>query len=211
MSSQLRMAGMHLAESAEWYSPRAFTEAAHEVMGGIDLDPASSAIANTVVRAERFYTETDDGLTKPWEGRIWLNPPTPPRAWWERLVATYTHEAGVGVYLSYSIEPLASSQTWTPMLPMLACSLCIPVKRIRFLSTAPDAAARLRKELATRAEKKNKGSTKGEREWLAELDAMAPDALVEGDAPPHASAIVGVGVDPEKFERAYRHLGMVKR
>ena len=46
-----------------------------EGMGEIDLDPATSAEANETVLAAEFYTETDDGLKKPWRGRVWLNPP----------------------------------------------------------------------------------------------------------------------------------------
>jgi len=61
--------------SYEWYTPKKYVEAAREVMGGIDLDPASSEIANQTVGAKTYYTLDDDGLTHGWKGKTWANPP----------------------------------------------------------------------------------------------------------------------------------------
>ncbi len=49
----------------------------HQALGGadsFDLDPAS-AIDQPWATARAHYTELDNGLIKPWFGRVWLNPP----------------------------------------------------------------------------------------------------------------------------------------
>lgn len=69
------MLAQHMAKSNEHYTPAAYIEAARAVMGAIDLDPASCAVANETVKAARIYTKDDDGLGQVWPGRVWLNPP----------------------------------------------------------------------------------------------------------------------------------------
>jgi phage N-6-adenine-methyltransferase len=48
---------------------------ARQVLGKIDIDPASNAFANQTVQATTYYTKEDDGLSKEWQGKMWLNPP----------------------------------------------------------------------------------------------------------------------------------------
>jgi DNA N-6-adenine-methyltransferase (Dam) len=64
-----------LTISNEHYTPERYIEAARHVLGDIDLDPATSLKANQIVRAARYFTANDDGLTKQWFSRVWLNPP----------------------------------------------------------------------------------------------------------------------------------------
>lgn len=59
----------------EYYTPIPIIEASREVMGGIDLDPTSSDIANLYVGAPLYYTIETDGYTKDWHGNVWFNPP----------------------------------------------------------------------------------------------------------------------------------------
>lgn len=59
----------------EYYTPEVYIEAARTVMGGIDLDPASDPFPQGWIKAGRYFTIRDDGLSNPWSGRVFLNPP----------------------------------------------------------------------------------------------------------------------------------------
>lgn len=59
----------------EWYTPEEYIQAARDVFGEIDLDPASSDKAQEIVGAQKHFTKADNGLARQWHGRIWLNPP----------------------------------------------------------------------------------------------------------------------------------------
>ena len=77
-AAELKARANHLAQgtgAVEWYTPQDYVEAARFVLGAIDLDPASAPRAQEWIKAKTFFTEQDDGLTKEWRGRIWLNPP----------------------------------------------------------------------------------------------------------------------------------------
>jgi phage N-6-adenine-methyltransferase len=63
------------SDQNDWRTPRKFLDAARAVMGGIDLDPATSVEANETVKAKKIYVQADNGLTQRWKGRVWLNPP----------------------------------------------------------------------------------------------------------------------------------------
>ena len=67
--------GTQLTGKVEWYTPPQYVEAAREVMGSIDCDPASSVLAQKVIQAKIYYTFQTNGLAHKWNGNIWLNPP----------------------------------------------------------------------------------------------------------------------------------------
>jgi hypothetical protein len=60
----------------DYYTPKHFVECIRAALGGcIDLDPASHVMANEVIQAQRFFTKDQNGLSQPWDGRVFLNPP----------------------------------------------------------------------------------------------------------------------------------------
>jgi ParB family chromosome partitioning protein len=70
-----RAHAMYNTGENEWYTPSNLIECARSFMGAIDLDPASSALANETVRALTWYGVEQDGLAQRWHGRVWMNPP----------------------------------------------------------------------------------------------------------------------------------------
>lgn len=63
--------GLFLSGSEEAETPQEFFEAL-DADFHFDLDPASS---HENAKCERHYTKEDDGLSLPWEGTVFCNPP----------------------------------------------------------------------------------------------------------------------------------------
>lgn len=60
-----------------------------------DLDVAAPPGGVPWIPAARQYTMADDGLTSPWEGRVWMNPPySEPGPWVDRWLA---HGNGIAI------------------------------------------------------------------------------------------------------------------
>lgn len=66
LSSHQRVVG----KNDEWLTPPDIIKA----LGPFDLDPCAPVVRPWDT-ASAHYTVEDDGLSKPWQGRVWLNPP----------------------------------------------------------------------------------------------------------------------------------------
>jgi hypothetical protein len=64
------------SKTQEWYTPEIYIQVVREVLGSIELDPASCWAANEWIKADRYFTEEDDGLAQEWVAKtVFLNPP----------------------------------------------------------------------------------------------------------------------------------------
>jgi DNA N-6-adenine-methyltransferase (Dam) len=122
----------------EWFTPPWWLDRVREALGGIDLDPASHALAQQQVRAGAFFTAADDGLGQPWFGRIWLNPPYS-RALLAPFVAKLVSEYASGaVEQAILLTHNYTDTEWFHTAAAAAGIICFPRGRIRFLSPAGD-------------------------------------------------------------------------
>ena len=117
----------------EWYTPPEFIEAARRTMGSIDLDPASSDIAQKTVQAKRFDTLETDGLAKKWKGTVFLNPPYSSDLCPKFIDKLCEAFASSDVPQAVLLVNNATETQWFQRAAAAACVLCFPAGRIKFL------------------------------------------------------------------------------
>lgn len=133
---------LHSSDSNEWYTPLRYVDAARELMGQIDLDPATSEQANETVGAKKIYTPADDGFAKQWKGRVWLNPPygreegegSNQARWTQKLIDEYKAGRVTEAVLLVNAAPANKwfSHLWDYLI-------CFTDHRIRFESPGGEA------------------------------------------------------------------------
>ena len=126
----------HVANNSgnnEWYTPADYIALAREVMGDIDTDPATSAVANQTVRAKTFFTADDNGLAQEWSGRVWMNPP-----YAQPLISDFA-EAVASKFEAGEIDQACvlvnngTETAWFQRMVSAASAVCFPKSRIKFL------------------------------------------------------------------------------
>lgn len=176
----------HSSKNAKWVTPPWLVTMIREVLGNIDLDPASSEFANQYVRANRFFTEEDDGLMKDWTGgSIYVNPPggrttadsihgyaTLPQLFWDKLMDQHLNSPSFihAIFMVFNIEMLQTSQN-KQSPSVIEFPFCIPAKRVKFID---------------------------------------PDSGMESKNPTHANAIIYVPGNVNnmlKFEKVFNDIG----
>jgi len=127
-----RALGVHFSSATpEWYTPRHIIERVLRLWDddAVDLDPCSNAKGDAAnVPARLHYTAEDDGLTLPWQGRVYLNPPYGNEigAWVARLTDQYADHVEEAI----ALLPARTDTAW--FQPLLSFPVCFVTGRLRF-------------------------------------------------------------------------------
>ena len=118
----------------EWYTPDYILDAARELFWGvIDLDPASSDVANERVKAKRYFTEEQDGIIHDWVANsVFLNPPygfPQIQDFCEKLV--YEYHCG-NVITAVVLTNNSTGTAWSRLLGNNSEGICLLDERVKF-------------------------------------------------------------------------------
>lgn len=108
----------------DWYTPREVFEALGETF---DLDPCSPGPGHWVP-ALKIYTKADDGLSQPWHGFVFMNPPFGARnahvPWLRKFLE---HDNGIAIVRAYT------SSAWFHTWAVQADWLLFPRGKTKFV------------------------------------------------------------------------------
>lgn len=102
----LKSFNSNTANADEWLTPPYIISA----LGPFDLDPCSP-VNRPWDTAATHYSKIDDGLSLPWKGRVWLNPPYGKETfkWMERLAK---HGNGIALIFARTETKGFHTQIW---------------------------------------------------------------------------------------------------
>jgi hypothetical protein len=130
-----KIKGAHVGHNSgenEWYTPSEYIAQYRAIVLTIDVDPASSKEANTVVQAKKFYDAKSDGLTKKWVGSVWMNPPYS-SGLIEKFAAKLLEEIECGNTTSAAVLVNNGTETkWAQSLLGKCNAVCFLLTRVKF-------------------------------------------------------------------------------
>jgi hypothetical protein len=129
---KIPLALLHTGDE-ESYTPSEYIESARLVMGSIDTDPASNTKAQKTVNAQTFYTIADDGLSKSWAGKVWMNPPYTALVINKFLDKLVTHYLSGEVTAAIVLTNNNTDTSWFHATAGVAAAICFTAGRINFI------------------------------------------------------------------------------
>ncbi len=117
------------SDTPEWYTPHRIVQRVVSVLNQISLDPCSNNLVKPNVPAAKHYTKEHDGLSQPWGGKVFMNPPYGDEIinWVRKLKNEY--ETG-GVTEAIALVPARTDTEWFRLLREYA--KCFISGRLKF-------------------------------------------------------------------------------
>lgn len=121
---------LYSSDKMDWPTPAYLFDALH-VEFNFDLDPCASHIN---AKCENYFVEADDGLSRPWFGRVFMNPP------YGRSIGTWIakarHEVESGnAELAVCLVPVRSDSKWWHDNCMKSYEIRLMDQRIEFMGS----------------------------------------------------------------------------
>lgn len=115
-----------VSDSVEWFTPAWLFDA---LGAEFDLDVCSPGAEKTWVPADNALTPQEDGLTSPWIGKVWCNPPYGRgiHRWLDRC-ADHATTGGAAI----ALVPNRTDTAWFQDAADRANAILFPAGRIRF-------------------------------------------------------------------------------
>lgn len=119
------------SDTPEHYTPAVIVDAVIDVFGEIDLDPCSNSKDAPNVPALYHYTVADDGLSLPWVGKVYMNPPYGRSIgeWVNKL----TESLDTGVTEAIALVPARVDTQWWNALTARYSMVCFVSGRLTFI------------------------------------------------------------------------------
>lgn len=110
-----------MIDSDQYYTPPHFFE---QLGLTFALDVAAPPGGVPWIPARRFFCEADDGLSQPWRGRVWMNPPfSGPGPWVDKFLS---HGNGIALVV-------ISKANWFRSLWHSDCDFAFPEAHTKFI------------------------------------------------------------------------------
>ncbi len=109
------------------YTPQVVVAAVIAALGAIDLDPCAEDAR--AIPASKHFVRADDGLSQPWRGRVYMNPPYGREigAWVAKLAEEFEYG---NVSEAVALVPARTDTSWWAHLP--AGMVCFVTGRLSF-------------------------------------------------------------------------------
>lgn len=124
--------GLMSSRSDDWHTPPSVLDRVTAALGAIDLDPCADS--GRKVPAAAHFTPDDDGLSRDWSGRVFMNPPYGDAisGWVDKLAAEI---ASGRVSEAVTLLPARTDTGWWARVP--GTVVCFVTGRLRFSGADP--------------------------------------------------------------------------